>query len=71
MARRIGSTHDRRRARAVARIAEEYARCHPGERFEDLVRRARFSREDRGLLRDWMDRAAHLETSSTTNAFSL
>lgn len=35
-------------------IREDYERCHPGERLEDLKRRASFSKEDRGLLRDWM-----------------
>jgi hypothetical protein len=39
-------------------IREEYERCHPGERLEDLKRRASFSKEDRGLLRDWMAVAA-------------
>jgi hypothetical protein len=33
-------------------IREDYARCHPGETLDDLKRRASFSREDRGLLRD-------------------
>ncbi|WP_342739713.1 hypothetical protein [Bradyrhizobium sp. B117] len=35
-------------------IREDFERCHPGETLEDLKRRASFSREDRGLLRDWM-----------------
>jgi hypothetical protein len=35
-------------------IREDYERCHPGETLEDLKRRASFSKEDRGLLRDWM-----------------
>jgi hypothetical protein len=39
-------------------IREDYARCHPGETLDDLKRRASFSREDRGLLRDWMAVAA-------------
>ena len=39
-------------------IREEYERCHPGETLEDLKRRASFSKEDRGLLRDWMAVAA-------------
>ena len=35
-------------------IRQHYERCHPGETLEDLMRRASFSKEDRGLLRDWM-----------------
>jgi len=35
-------------------IREDFERCHPGETLDDLKRRASFSREDRGLLRDWM-----------------
>ena len=39
-------------------IREDYQLCHPGETLEDLKRRASFSKEDRGLLRDWMALAA-------------
>jgi hypothetical protein len=39
-------------------IREDYERCHPGETLEDLKRRASFSKEDRGPLRDWMAVAA-------------
>ena len=39
-------------------IREDYERCHPGETLDDLKRRALFSKEDRGLLRDWMAVAA-------------
>ena len=39
-------------------IREDFERCHPGETLEDLKRRASFSKEDRGLLRDWMAVAA-------------
>lgn len=39
-------------------IREDFERCHPGETLEDLKRRAFFSKEDRGLLRDWMAVAA-------------
>ena len=35
-------------------IREDFALCHPGETLEDVRRRAAFSREDKGLLRDWM-----------------
>ncbi|MGY4284072.1 hypothetical protein [Bradyrhizobium sp. 142] len=39
-------------------IREDFERCHPGETLDDLKRRASFSKEDRGLLRDWMAIAA-------------
>jgi hypothetical protein len=35
-------------------IRQDYERCHPDDTFDDLKRRTRFSKEDRGLLRDWM-----------------
>jgi hypothetical protein len=35
-------------------IREDFMLCHPGETLEDLKRRAAFSKEDKGLLRDWM-----------------
>jgi hypothetical protein len=39
----------------LERIAREaYDRCHPDDSFEDLRRRAAFSKEDRCLLRDWL-----------------
>jgi len=45
-------------------VHAEYERCHPGDSFEDLKRRARFSKEDQGLLLDWMAVAAqHFLTS--------
>lgn len=39
-------------------IRNDYERCHPDETFDDLKYRARFSKEDQGLLRDWMAVAA-------------
>ncbi|MEJ8570377.1 hypothetical protein [Microbaculum marinum] len=39
-------------------IRADYERCHPDDSFEDLKHRARFSKEDQGLLRDWMAVAA-------------
>jgi hypothetical protein len=39
-------------------ILSDYERCHPDETFEDLKRRARFTKEDRGLLYEWMALAA-------------
>jgi hypothetical protein len=39
-------------------IRSDYERCHPGETLEDLQRRSHFSKEDKGLLQDWMALAA-------------
>ncbi len=39
-------------------IRADFTRCHPAETLEDIKRRASFSREDKGLLRDWMALAA-------------
>ena len=39
-------------------IREDYERSHPGETLEDMKRRSAFSKEDKGLLRDWMALAA-------------
>ena len=50
------STEDRTYLESL--IREDFERCHPGETLEDLKQRASFSREDRGLLRDWMAVAA-------------
>jgi hypothetical protein len=49
-------------------IREDYERCHPGETLEDLKRRASFSKEDRGLLRDWMAVAAARAATDQTKA---
>lgn len=51
-----GRTWDRTYLESL--IREDFERCHPGETLEDLKGRASFSREDRGLLRDWMAVAA-------------
>ena len=37
-----------------AKVAKAYERSHPDDTFGDLKARARFSKEDRGLLKDWM-----------------
>lgn len=39
-------------------IRKDFEQCHPGETLEDVKRRASFSKEDKGLLRDWMAVAA-------------
>jgi hypothetical protein len=44
-----------RRIRLGSWVRTEYERLHPGDSFEDLKRRARFSKEDKGLLREWLE----------------
>lgn len=39
-------------------IRADYERARPDDALEDLRRRARFSRPDKALLRDWMAVAA-------------
>jgi hypothetical protein len=61
------------RAYLESLIREDFERCRPGETIEDVRRRASFSKEDKGLLRDWMAiaviRAAESRTGNahTTN----
>lgn len=43
-------------------IRLDYERCHPDETLDELKHRACFSKEDRGLLRDWMVLAARRAT---------
>jgi hypothetical protein len=54
----LSSASEEEVARLQSLIREDYERCHPGESLDDLKRRASFSKEDRGLLRDWMTIAA-------------
>ena len=54
----LHATSEEERRYLESLIREDYERCHPGETLEDLKRRASFSKEDRGLLRDWMAVAA-------------
>jgi hypothetical protein len=54
-------SNDRQESRAErleALVRADYERSHPGDTFDDLKRRARFTKEDKGLLRDWMALAA-------------
>lgn len=39
-------------------VRADYALCHPGETLDDLKRRARFAKEDKGMYRDWLSVAA-------------
>ncbi len=45
-----GCKHDR----LEALVRADYEKYHPDDGFDDLQRRARFSKEDKGLLRDWL-----------------
>lgn len=51
---RIGPLDANERAYLESLIRADYEKCHPDETLEDLKHRARFSKEDKGLLRDWM-----------------
>jgi hypothetical protein len=51
-----------------ALIRRDYERCHPGDTLDDLKRRAAFSKEDRGLLRDWMAIAAAHKNGCATES---
>lgn len=52
-------------------IREDFSRCHPGETLEDIKRRAAFSKEDKGLLRDWMAVAAGRAATNRANSLLL
>ncbi|WP_193175335.1 hypothetical protein [Oricola nitratireducens] len=54
----IGPSDPGVRAKHEALIRDDFDRCHPGDSFDNLKNRARFSKEDQGLLRDWMAIAA-------------
>jgi hypothetical protein len=54
----IGPRDEREWMLAESLVRADYERGNPGDRFDDLKKRARFSKEDQGLLRDWMALAA-------------
>lgn len=54
----LGSAAQEDAAYLESLIRQDFERCHPGETLDDLKRRAAFSKEARGLLRDWMAVAA-------------
>jgi len=58
VANRIGPADKLQYADHEALIRADYERHHPDDTFEDLKKRARFSKEDKGLLRAWMAVAA-------------
>lgn len=41
-------------------IRKHYERCYPDDTFDDLKKRASFSKEDKCILRDWMIIAASM-----------
>jgi len=49
-------------------IREDFERCHPDDTLYDLKRRTSFSKEDGGLLRDWMAVAAARAAAACTAA---
>jgi hypothetical protein len=38
-----------------ALIRADYERARPGDSWDDLKRRSRFSKRDKGLLRHWLE----------------
>lgn len=52
--RNVGSGSLAGRSNLLPALASRYERCHPGDTFDDLCNRARFSKEDRRLLEDWL-----------------
>ncbi len=54
----VNPANQAERAHLESLIRKDFEQCHPGETLEDVKRRASFSKEDKGLLRDWMAVAA-------------
>lgn len=54
----VNPASDTERAYLESLIRADFEQCHPGETLEDVKRRSSFSKEDKGLLRDWMAVAA-------------
>ena len=55
------------RAYLESLIRDDFERCHPGETLGDIKRRASFSKENKGLLRDWMAVAAKRAAADPRN----
>lgn len=68
---RVGPVEDREWAYHESLVKADYERCHPGETFGDLKHRARFSKEDMGLLREWMTIAASRAAERNTSQASV
>ena len=54
----VGPADEAERAHLESLVRADYDRSHPGETFDDMKRRRSFSKEDKGLYRDWMAIAA-------------
>lgn len=54
----IGPIDEAEREWLESSVRDEYARCNPGDSFAAMKSRAEFSREDRGLYRQWLAVAA-------------
>ncbi|HJP69337.1 MAG TPA: hypothetical protein VJ846_10585 [Sphingomicrobium sp.] len=65
---RVHPANETERAYLESLIREDFDRCHPGETLDDVKRRASFSKEDKGLLRDWMALAAIRAATDRANA---
>ncbi|MBN9007537.1 MAG: hypothetical protein J0H40_19240 [Rhizobiales bacterium] len=52
-------------------VREDYDQCHLGETFDDMKRRIPFSKEDRGLYRDWLAVAATRDAALTAERLPL
>jgi hypothetical protein len=46
---------DELQARVEDYVRREYERCRPNDTFEAMKRRARFEKDSKGLLRDWLE----------------
>jgi hypothetical protein len=55
--------NERERAYLESLIRDDFDRCHLDCSFEELKQRSAFTREDKGLLRDWMALAARRATA--------
>jgi hypothetical protein len=64
----VRPANEAERAYLESLIREDFDRCHPGETLDDVKRRASFSKEDKGLLRDWMALAAIRAATDRANA---
>lgn len=59
------------RAYLEALIRDDYEYCHPDDTFDDMKRRASFSREDKGIYRDWLAFAAAMARAIAASPLSL
>lgn len=56
---------DAERIHLKSLVSKDDDRCHPGETFERMKRCTPFSKEDRGLNRDWLAAAAAHDAAIT------